>query len=224
MIEPSLSLIIATWFQPDMVRCVSSWRHPSYIVPFYSIIDAYEIGFRACQSDILGYVHDDVIVHSPEWRCRVIEEFDDPEVALVGFAGATGHCQSFLYARPFYIPNMVRIDFRSNLLDAEKHGTRLLGSMNAAVLDGLAFFVRRSFLEGVGGWPLGTPCNYFMYMEWLSCMVRRYGKKIRVVGVPCQHLGGKSSGLNSSFHPDYEGEHRYIYEEFRDVLPARVEP
>lgn len=46
--------------------------------------------------------------------------------------------------------------------------------------------------------------------------------KIRMVGVSCDHLGGKSSGLKPDQVFDYDGEHKRLYEEFQDVFPAAV--
>lgn len=220
-----ISLTSATFYQPDWARCVASWQHPILIIPGMDILPAYQLAYKMTHGEIIGHTHDDTICNDPNWVERVEAEFADPQVALVGFGGATGHGELDMYTRgKFEIPSMVRIDFRSNLIDAERHGLRLTGSMNAAVLDGFAFFVRRTFLHLIGGWPLGTPISYFMYMEWLSCMARRHRRKIRVVGVACEHLGGKTSGRNPNLHLDYEGEHRWLYENFRDVFPARIEP
>lgn len=194
------------------------------IIPKMDILPAYQKGMGLIRSDIIGFVHDDVLCNDVDWHERVEAEFSDPNVALVGFGGGTGHGELDMYEGEFRIPSMVRVDFRSNLVDAERHGTRLTGSIDAAVLDGFAFFVRRNFMQEIGGWPVNTPISYFLYMEFLSCMVRRKGRKIRVVGVACEHLGGKTSGRNPHLHLDYEGEHRWLYEEFRDVLPARIRP
>lgn len=219
----TLTLCSATLYQPEWARCLASWQHSVLIVPNMEIMDAYHAALRKTTSDILGYVHDDVICLDCNWRERVLNEFDDPYVDLVGVAGATQHGEKRMYLEPFHIPNMVRVDFRSNMVNAEAHGTRLTGSMNAVVLDGMAFFVRRSLLDSIS-WPFDTPINYFLYMEWLCCMARRLKRKIRVVGVSIEHLGGRTSGMNPNFKPQYEEEHRFLYESFRDVLPARVEP
>jgi GT2 family glycosyltransferase len=89
-----------------------------------------------------------------------------------------------------------------------------------AVLDGFALFVRRSVLDAWGGWPIGKPVGYFMYSETLCCEVRRQGLRIRLVGVDCEHLGGKSSGTPLPY--SYEEEHAYFYEHNRDVMPYAV--
>jgi GT2 family glycosyltransferase len=188
------------------------------------IVDAYQEGYERSTADILAHIHDDLKILEPDWDKRVMKEFENPEVALVGFAGAPQHGVDGMYDRPFDIGTMIRLGFTSNLVNAEQHGARYAGEMNATILDGLAFFVRRSFLDEIGGWPTSTVISYFMYMEWLCCMVRRQKKRIRMVGVRCDHLGGRSTGRNPNLRIDFEGEHRFIYEAFRDVMPGMVEP
>jgi len=89
------------------------------------------------------------------------------------------------------------------------------------VLDGFALFVRRSILDKVGGWPVNEKYGYWLYSEWLCCETRRQGYRIRLVGVDCEHLGGKSSG-HIATSPSYEEAHHYLWENNRDMLPYRV--
>ena len=114
--------------------------------------------------------------------------------------------------------------------DAEAHGQRFTGECNVASLDGFAMFVRRDVLEvgnrRIDGWPLDTPIGYFMYDAWLSCEAKRQGWRTRLVGVACQHLNGKSTGLGPQMlgQAEFEAAHRYIYNTCRDVLPLEVKP
>ena len=78
-----------------------------------------------------------------------------------------------------------------------------------------------SFLDHVGGWPVGKPYGYFMYSEWLCCEARRQGFRIRIVGVECEHFGGKSSGFIAPTE-NYALAHSYFYEHNRDVMPYLV--
>lgn len=234
---PPLTLVygIATCEQPRWRECVASWNasalsfHPSIIVRHRLILDAYQEIYEnsgpgsSFRADILALLHDDLLIHETDWDERILAEFSDPSVVLVGFGGAPGVGAPALYSQPFEVTALGRIGYQSNTRDAERHGSRFLGSRAVAILDGLALFVRREFLAEIGGWPLGTPVDYFCYDYWLSLMARRYGKKIRLVGVDCTHLGGGSTGLNPNIRVNHEEAHRWIYEEFRDVLPARVE-
>ncbi len=219
----NLLLAIATWRQPEWERCVRSWNHPYLLIERKGILPAYQEAFEELQGyDTIAFFHDDLVCHEPQWLQRVEAEFRDPQVALVGFAGAPGHGHPRMYDQPYHHSSMGRVGFRSNFLNAEQHGARDRGACDVTVLDGVALIVRRRVLEEAGGWPLGTPISYFMYAEWLCCTVRRLGYRIRYVGVSCEHLGGRSTGLNPDLNPDFEGEHRYLYSEFRDVLPGEV--
>jgi len=193
------------------------------------MLPAYQYGFEFAKNagfDLLAYLHDDVIIDDDNgaWIARVEKEFEDPTVGLVGFGGAIGHGSAGMYDVPYQYQLLARHAFMSNMRDAENHGTRFIRSCNVAVLDGFAMIVRREVLEKAGGWPLGTPIGYVCYDYWLSCMTRRLGYKIRLVGVPCQHLGGRTfvklgKGDDPRHWQQYLDSHKYIYEEFRDVLP-----
>lgn len=195
------------------------------------ILPAYEQGLFNSGGDfeanILAYLHDDCIIHDPDWKDRVIREFDDPSVGLVGFGGALGHGSPDLYKAPYDYKQLGRSDFMSNMSDAESHGTRFTGSRDVAVIDGFTLIVRREVLEKSGGWPVNTPVGYVGYDYWLSCMTRRIGYRIRLVGVPCTHLGGRTFvrlglGQGPEHWEQYLAAHQYIYDTFRSELPYRV--
>lgn len=180
----------------------------------------------AKHDDVLAYIHDDVIIHDPAWSQRVLAEFEDPKVGLVGFGGALGHGSPALYRDPYDYHQLGRSDFMSNMDDAENHGQRFTGARDAAVLDGFTLIVRRKLLERAGGWPVST-LGYVGYDYWLCCMARRLGYRIRVVGVPCQHIGGQTFvklglGRGEEHWQQFLDAHAFLYNEFRDVLPFRV--
>lgn len=217
---------ICTRYWSGWRDCVMSWdehstiSNPYILVPNMPIPQCFEAAYRSTTEPIIAYMHDDLVIHEFGWNERVMREFDDPSVGLVGFAGALGHGNPRMYEEEFKIPNLVRRGFRSNLRDAERHGGRCSGVIDVSVLDGMSLFVRRSVLDACGGWPLDKPVGYFLYAEWLSCEVRRQGLRIRMVGVEVEHLGGRSSGTALPY--SYEEEHRYFYSANRDVLPAWV--
>ncbi len=192
------------------------------------MLPAYQRGFEATENyDILAFLHDDTIINDPNWVERVLAEFEDPAVGLVGFGGALGHGDHNLYKVPYSYQQLARSNFMSNMVDAENHGKRFTGSCDVAVLDGFALIVRRELLEKAGGWPLNTPIGYVCYDYWLCCMARRLGYRIRLVGIPCAHLGGQTFvklgiGKDPKHWQQYVDSHRYIYDEFKDVLPFEV--
>lgn len=197
------------------------------------MMKAYQYAFEGNQMeltkgcDILAYLHDDTIINDPGWVAKVLREFEDPTVGLVGFGGATRHGDPFMYKKPYEYQQLARAGFASNMRDAENHGERFTGAKDVAVLDGFALIVRRAVLEESGGWPMDTPIGYICYDYWLCCMARRLGYRIRLVGVACDHLGGQTFvklgiGQDPKHWKQYLDSHRYIYDEFKDVLPYEV--
>lgn len=183
--------------------------------------------------DILAYIHDDVSIPEKGWYDRVEKEFDDPAVGLVGFGGATRHGTPDLYKRPYKLTNLARFNYFSNQKDAEVHGTRFTGSMDVAVLDGFALIVRRDVLDKAGGWPVDSPIKFHSYDYWLACMARRHGYRIRMVGIDCEHHGGRTSTrpeyadwlmreFGKTDQQVHEESHRYIWDTCKDVLPWEV--
>lgn len=218
---------IATRFWERWKECADTWcanaseDHGFIVAPNMPIPLCFQMAYQGTREPILAFIHDDVEIYEPGWDQRVLREFNDPGVGLVGFGGALGHGVPHLYQVPYHLPNLARQQFMSNMRSAEKHGTRFTGERDVAVLDGMALFVRRSVLDAWGGWPVNEKVGYFMYAENLCCEVRRQGLRIRLVGVDFEHLGGKSSG--TPLPHSYEEEHAYFYEHNRDVMPYRVE-
>lgn len=206
------------------------WSNPNVLIinGKNGMLDAYQYGYLCKpETEILAYLHDDTIINEPGWVQRVLKEFEDPKVGLVGFGGALGHGTSGLYKVPYQYQQLARTCFMSNMVDAENHGERFTGACDVAVLDGFALIVRHEVLEKAGGWPIGTAISYIGYDYWLCCMARRLGYLIRLVGIPCQHLGGQTFvklgiGKDPSHWTQYLDAHQYIYDEFKDVLPYQV--
>jgi GT2 family glycosyltransferase len=175
--------------------------------------------------DVLAYVHDDVEVYEPGWDERVLLEFNDPKVAIVGFGGALGHGSPTLYKTPYRVQDLARHWYRSNTRDAEVHGERFVGSGNAVFCDGFALCIRRSFLDRIGGWTqLIGKVDFIGYDMAICALARRYGYKIRVVGIDCRHYGGGTSVEVGVRQKEYDDAHAWFYDEFRDVMPAEVMP
>ncbi|MDE2104233.1 MAG: glycosyltransferase family 2 protein [Patescibacteria group bacterium] len=222
----TLELFSATLRQPTWESCLNSWHHPYTLLDNKacgdSLMESYQKAAESSSADILGYVHDDVVCLVDDWKARVMAEFDDSEVGLVGFGGALSHGTPDIYRTSYVLTQIGRGKFLSNMKEAENHGRRFQGSCDVAVLDGFVLFVRKAILDKCGGWPVDSKVGYIGYDYWISCMTRRLGYRIRLVGVSCDHLGGKSTGLNPELDVDFDGAHRAIYDEFRDVLPFEV--
>ena len=243
MTANTLAICVAT-MDPDSGYDVWTWSSQAVgAVPVWSwvntsennlgVVGAYQKLYEQHKEDILLFIHDDVICREPEWDLRLMAEFiADPQVALVGFGGALWHGLPELYKTPYRLEQLQRGDYRSNVDDAEVHGTRFTGRCNVAVLDGFALAVRRSFLDRIGGFAKISGCNFFNYDYALCALARRYKQKIRLIGVKCHHQGGATSvqhGKEPSVEryisqEAYDKSHEWFYNEFRLEMPARVKP
>lgn len=185
------------------------------------------------RSEILAFIHDDVVIHEEGWEQRVLREFADPTVGVVGFGGATGLGTSDIYRTPYQLVQLARIGYASNVDDAENHGARFERERDVATLDGFCLIVRRSLLEKTGGWPDREFLTFHNYDNSLAVHAARHKMRVRLVGVRCQHKGGGTSTRtpyqdwakqrygkpDAELHTDV---HAICYEAWRDVLPLRV--
>jgi GT2 family glycosyltransferase len=189
------------------------------------VVKSYQKLYEQTDEEILCYMHDDVIVRERGWDEKIIKEFEDPRVALVGMGGAKCHGTPDLYKRSYLLQNLRRGDYLSNVDDAEVHGARFTGSEDVAVLDGFCLVIRRSVLDLCHGFSLlvENGIDFLCYDYALCAMVRRLGYRIRTVGVRCHHRGGGTSvALKSDRQEEYDRSHRWFYDEFKDVMPCTV--
>ena len=222
---------------------VASWAD-TMSAPWMFDIDATKEGPEAgfltkCQkgygrqkgnASVLGFLHTDLIIHEHGWDERVLAEFEDPKVGVVGFVGAMSLGTDDLYKIPYHFTQLARSGVFSNLTDAEVHGERETGSKRVSVLDSCAIFVRTSLLDAVGGWPTSTyPDNPHCSDLWICCQCARLGLQVRMVGVGCTHRSGGKGSAGAEWLEQHGGDdahhkaaHRLIYDQFRDVLPMRV--
>lgn len=182
--------------------------------------------------DVISFVHDDVAIHDPKWLESVMITFENPQCVAVGLGGATSLGRPDLYRKPYNIWNMARGGYASNQEDAETHGERFTGVRRVAVLDAFFLAVRVSFLRSVGGWPINHLTHHCLDL-WLACEAARAGKEIWMTGIKCNHYGGKSSTSpaygnakwlqGGSLETDHELPHKWLFDNYRDVLPLEVE-
>lgn len=134
--------------------------------------------------DVIAFIHDDVHVLEPGWDEQVRKVMQDPEVLLVGFGGAE---------RVDLAPQRAqRVDFVSNMVDAERYGRRIQKAQRVAVLDSFALIVRMSLLDelkGLDWWPYPYHCIDYA----LSLEVLKRKKQTWVVPVRCAHLDGRTA-------------------------------
>jgi hypothetical protein len=186
--------------------------------------------------EILCYIHDDFHLLERGWDTRVEEIFRaDPRCGFVGFGGATGYGSCDIYKAPYALHQLNRQDFWSNMEAAETHGRRTSVDMPIVYADGYALAVRRSLLDKIGGWSGIFRFPHHGYDAYLACMSRRHGYTAWLAACRVAH-GEGGWGAGAREHPLYKqvaaahggdvalhaAVHRFIYDEFRDVLPVRL--
>jgi len=200
--------------------------------PGWGPVKTYQHAVETYDGELLGFIHDDVIIRERGWDEKVVKLFDNPRVGVVGFGGAVGHGTTDIYKRPYQKTQLQRIGYCSNVDDAEVHGAKFTGEKEVAVLDGFALFTRRELLDKAGGWPTDR-LVFHCYDYWLCCVCHRLGYQVWMTGVQCYHMGGQTSTkqpyntwlrdtLGKTDDDVHSESHVFIYNEFSDVLPWRV--
>jgi hypothetical protein len=194
----------------------------------WSPCESYQQALIFTNSDVIIYCHDDLTIHDPKWLDCVTSCMCIPTVVAVGLGGATGLGTKDLYRKPANIRNLARQGYASNQTDAEVHGERRTGFRGVVVIEQFFMAIRTNWLRSIGGWPTKHLTHHCLDM-WLACEAARHRKDIYMVGVSCTHHGGGSSTKpaykeavwlqGGTLESDHQIPHRWIYENYRDVLP-----
>ncbi len=192
---------------------------------------AYQQLLDSSQSDVIIYIHDDVTIHDALWLEKVMALFGREECVAVGLGGATALGSRDLYRKPYNIWNMARRGYASNQTDAEVHGGRFTGARQVAVLDAFFMAIRTDWLRNLGGWPVEHLTHHCGDL-WIACEAARRMKEIWMTGIDCTHHGGGSSTgkgyakakwlQGGTMEQDHQLPHRWLWEEYRDVLPVEL--
>lgn len=242
-----------------MTRCVQSWEktrtsqhetclRENTVEDNLGVTGSLQWLYEHTTAPVIAFFHSDLEIFEPGWDTRVLREFDDPAVGVVGFGGALQLGEDNLYKTPYRLTQLRRIDYRSNTRDAEAHGERFTGECDVATLDGFALVVRRELLykwtrpfpKDMFGYQLALPDRgwpvsrypFHNYDNALCIHAKRLGLRVRLVGVDCQHHGGATStspegqqhwqSLGTTDAEIHEQSHRHLYEDGRGILPWRV--
>lgn len=191
---------------------------------------------------IIACLHDDVLIDEDGWDERVLSLFrNTARIGLVGFGGAVSLGAADIYQTPYDPMQLARGGFRSNLREAEAHGSRVVTNQPVAVLDGFSQIGRRRFWASPGNGrnlfsvmaDLGV--IHHAYDAALGGFARREGWETWLVPIACHHAGGLTAVGDRGYHAwaasqadggdqaFWQQAHRWVYDEFRDVLPFSVE-
>ena len=225
-VEPDLEQISKKF---ESVTLLKAEKNLGVTVPLHRIYEHLKAA-GAKDSDVICYIHDDVIVHERGWEKRVRDAFADPKIGLGGFSGALGLGSPDIYRKPYDFFHMLRYDFTSNLVNAEAHGKRTTKDIPIVTVDGYSMFVRMELLNKIGGWSW-YPSPHHGYDDAIACQNRKHGYRGRLVACRSEHLSGGTSGgaayieLAKDFGGDqkiHNDANRWLYDTFRGVLPFRV--
>lgn len=234
---------VATMRPKESEETITSWQKLCWLCTPREVIDnsqenigvvaAYQLIYQKAKG-IVAYIHDDVEIFEYGWDKRVLTEFEDPSVGVVGFGGALVHGGPALYRRPYHISQLGRSLYMSNTKDAEDHGERFTGVRDVAVLDGFCLIVRKELLDKCDGWDPENWPSHHVYDYRICAEAHRHGYRCRVVGIKCQHRGGETAvsakyqewATSTKWGSDAEmhaAGHRLFYDRYRDVMPWRCE-
>ena len=224
---------------PLLLHVVTDGLHGEYTGP----VRAFAIGVEALLAydpavDVIACLHDDLRIDEDGWDAKVVRAFErHPEVGLLGFGGAIGLGAADIYRTPYDPMQLARVGFRSNLVDAEAHGSRSLLPEKVACLDGFSQIGRRAFYEQVHPWRTLVDAGFIhhFYDGALGCLAKRAGWEVFYLPIRCQHFGGQTAVGDQAYHAwaarqinggdrgFWEKSHRLGYDLFQDVLPLRVD-
>lgn len=195
---------------------------------------SYQSLLESSDKDIICYIHDDLEFHTGHynWKSDIAKIFqDDYSVAVVGLGGAPRLGHPVIYKRPYEISQMARAGYVSNQTDWEVHGGRETGTRQVAVVDAFFMAIRRDFLLECGGWPTEHLTHHCLDL-WVCLEAARRGRKVMMTGISATHFGGGTSTKaayqeaswlqGGSTAEDHARPHRWLYEEYRDVLPLEI--
>lgn len=140
------------------------------------------------QSDIILWMHNDVLIHEKGWDMRILKAFsDDPLLGIAGFFGAYG-----------VAGNGGRIGSMGNMLGAvwgstqSQHGDIMTGMYPAVVFDSLAIIINRKIFKA-----LDIDHNKVPPHHWndriLPLLFVDAGYHAATIGIGFDHKGGVSS-------------------------------
>jgi hypothetical protein len=194
-----LSVVIPTWKIERATRMKRELRVPGndFHIPYkMGAVEAMTLGAEMCVGDYIAFLHDDIEIHDQDWVSKVENFFaGNPRIGMIGFGGAIGLGTDDIYKRPYDLHQLARIDFVSNMVDAEAHGRRSTEPVQVAVLDGFIQIIRTKAYEEVGGWKrvkdLGV--TFHCYDTAMACLLHAAEWETWMLPISCTHLGGRTS-------------------------------
>lgn len=192
----------------------------------YSIFSAYNEGVRRAKGEILCFMHDDMVIHTPDWGLKVEKHMANAHVSMIGVVGShivpaqgdwrvgytTEHVLSFVQRipsfgkRPKYITQQTHEGITGNLTPV-------------ATLDGVWFCLRRQMFDnGDLHFDEDRFSSFHTYDLDICMQVLKAGGQLFVCDdIILEHFseGNYSTGFLDSL--------KIFHEKWKDSLPVIVE-
>lgn len=200
-------------------------------------VQAFLVGIEeaaAAGAEVVACLHDDLEILVRGWDEEIEELFVRNRHALLcGFGGAKGLGALDIYKTPYRLEQLARVDFISNMKDAEAHGRRSQLPQEVACLDGFSLIGRAKFMLKAFQKFDKLGVIHHGFDSWLGAEAWRVGGTCWYLPVACHHAGGATAVGDPRFaqwaaeHADGESairnhSHRMMYADLRGVLPLRI--
>lgn len=179
-------------------------------------------------------LHDDVEITEAGWAQRVREHLA-AGVRFAGFGGSTGIGAGDLYRTPYEPSQLGRLDFYSNLREAEVHGGRVQAARPCVYFDGFCQIGTADWFRAAWQWLAQSGVKHHAYDGILAALAARAGVQPgTLIPVACHHYSGQTAIACQDYRQWAEREtaagdfglwraaHDLWYEQFRDVMPLRL--
>jgi len=219
-----------TWAEPRLTHHVIGVMGPvkAFLV---GIEQAYDAG-----AEVVACLHDDLEITEKFWDMRIEGALAaDQRTLLCGFGGAKGLGSDDIYRTPYRLEQLARVDFISNMRDAEAHGRRADWPEQVACLDGFSLIGKAEFMLAQFRKFDKLGVVHHAYDSWLGATAWRAGGTVWYIPVACHHAGGMTAvgdprfaqWAADKFKVGGEREirdhaHWMMYNDLRGVLPLRI--
>jgi GT2 family glycosyltransferase len=171
----------------------------------------YNQGWRTVQADCHAFLHNDLLILERDWVERLLAEFGDQSIGVVGFGGAKTAD-----------PDGGRSGFMSNMADAENHGSRIFTPTDCALLDGMILVACQQMLEAVGGMDESYPRHHY-YDKDLCMASLAAGYRNRVLPIWCHHMSGTTACSMPDDEEIKQQSHNKYLQKWSGRLPWRID-
>jgi glycosyltransferase involved in cell wall biosynthesis len=170
------------------------------------VIQSFRQGARAASSDIVCFIHSDVLLQEKQWEKKIEHYFDnDPRLGLAGLLGGDG--VFFNGGREHVVSNMQGLEWgKCDCHDvvANHHGVQMTEISPAIVLDGVGLFFRKECLINIMTKTTALDPKVRAPHHWydrnLTLNAAALGWHTAVIGIGFDHWSGATANTSEKYH------------------------